>query len=84
MAARKTLPHSQRTRDKIQTSMLLNRLSDFVEGKVELSPAQVTAALGLVKKTLPDLSSVQHSGDDENPVEHVHKITLEGVRPDGG
>lgn len=36
--------------------MLINRLETFVKGEVELSPPQVTAALGLLKKTLPDLS----------------------------
>lgn len=61
VAARKTIgtkssPWHQRTRDRIQTSMLINRLESFVKGEVELSPPQVTAALGLLKKTLPDLS----------------------------
>lgn len=57
MAARKTKHLSEDWRKKIQTSMLLNRLTDFVNSKVELSPAQVTAALGLLKKSLPDLSA---------------------------
>jgi hypothetical protein len=48
--------------------MLINRLTLFVKGKVELSPHQVTAALGLLKKTLPDLASVTHSGDGDNPL----------------
>lgn len=63
MAARNRLTHDAKTREKIQTSMLVNRLQNFVEGKVELSPAQVTAALGLIKKTLPDLSSVEAKVD---------------------
>lgn len=63
MAARNRLTHDTKTREKIQTSMLVNRLQNFVEGKVELSPAQVTAALGLIKKTLPDLSSVEAKVD---------------------
>jgi hypothetical protein len=28
----------------------------------------VTAALGLLRKVLPDLANVQHSGDTDNPV----------------
>lgn len=28
-----------------------------------MSASQVTAALGLLKKTIPDLSSVEHSGE---------------------
>ena len=55
--------HDERTRAKIQTSQLLNRLQAFVNGKVELSPAQVTAALGLLRKTMPDLAAIEHSGE---------------------
>lgn len=62
MAARKHLSHSDKTRERIKTSMLINRLTSFVEGKVELNPAQVTAALGLMKKTLPDLGAVTLDG----------------------
>ncbi len=63
MAARKNkgtkdVPWSDSTRNKIQTSMLVNRLTDHVLGKVDMKPSQVTAALGLIKKTLPDLSAV--------------------------
>ena len=36
--------------------MLINRLQDHVKGAAELSPTQVTAALGLLRKTAPDLS----------------------------
>ena len=68
MAARKNLTHTQLTRDRIQTSMLVNRLTQLVEGKVEMPPHAVTAALGLLKKALPDLQSIQHSGDEENPL----------------
>ncbi|CAH1657793.1 hypothetical protein CHELA1G11_13001 [Hyphomicrobiales bacterium] len=30
---------------------------------MEIPPSAVTAALGLLKKTLPDLASVEHSGE---------------------
>jgi len=55
--------HDERTRAKIQTSQILNRLNAFIFGKVELSPAQVTAALGLLRKTIPDLASIEHFGE---------------------
>lgn len=76
MAARKnrgTLdkPWDDSVRLKIKTSMLINRLTDFVESKVELAPHQVTAALGLLKKTLPDLAAVEHSNDPEKPLRIV-------------
>lgn len=55
--------HDDETRAKIQTSQLINRLNDHVFGEVELSPTQVRSAEILLKKTLPDLSSTEHSGE---------------------
>lgn len=52
-------------RAKIQNSTILNRLIGHVDGSVELTPSQVTAGLGLLKKVMPDLASHAHSGDDE-------------------
>lgn len=58
-------------RDKIRKSNILNRLIEHAEGKVgvEMSPTQVTAALGLLKKALPDLTAVTLSGDEDAPLE---------------
>lgn len=55
--------HDERTRAKIQTSQIINRLNSFVNGEIELTNAQVNAASTLLKKTLPDLQSVQHAGE---------------------
>jgi len=60
--------HDARTRAKIQTSQILNRLYDHFQGKVELTPAQVKSAEILLKKTLPDLSQVTLSGDTNAPL----------------
>lgn len=57
--------HDEKTRAKIQTSQIINRLQSFVKGEVEMSASQVSAALGLLKKTLPDLTAVEHSGEVE-------------------
>ena len=78
MAARKnrgTLdkPWDDSVRLKIQTSMLVNRLTSYVNSEVSLEPAQVTAALGLLKKSLPDLASVEIGGNENKPV----KMTIE-------
>lgn len=63
MAARtRRIFHDENTRLKIQTSQIINRLTKHVLGAVEMQPSQVTAALGLLKKTLPDLSATQHTG----------------------
>ena len=45
------------TRAKLQASAVCNRLIDFVNGTISLEPHQVTAALGLLRKILPDLTA---------------------------
>lgn len=81
MAARKTRgtldkPWDDRVRAKIQTSMLVNRLTGFVKGEVKLESAQVTAALGLLRKTIPDLSATTLSGDKDNPILTITRIEI--------
>ena len=65
---------SQEHRDKIKNSNILNALIEHVQGEREMSATQVSAGLGLLKKVMPDLASVQHSGDEENPLQLVHRI----------
>jgi hypothetical protein len=83
MAARKHLSHDTKTRDKIRTSQLINRLEKFVLSETEqgaevvLSPAQVTAALGLMKKTLPDLAQVDGSLDHKGQV--IAQVVFKGL-----
>ena len=50
-------------RVKIQNSNILNALVEHVEGKREMSATQVSAGLGLLKKVMPDLSSVESAVD---------------------
>jgi hypothetical protein len=57
MAARLNPRHQEMVRDKIRASQLVNRLEDHAFGKVEMSATQVQAALGLLKKCVPDLSA---------------------------
>ena len=69
MAARKTkLQLTESWREKIRTSMLINRLQNHVLGAVEMSGTQLRAAEILLRKCLPDLQAVVHSGDPENPL----------------
>lgn len=65
MGARKTGRLSEPWKKAIQTTMLVRRLQDHANGKVELKPTQVEAIKTLLKKTAPDLSSVS-VGQDEN------------------
>lgn len=71
MAKRITLTHSADVRTKIQTSQLINRLTNHAIGKVELSQTQVKAIQILLAKSLPDLSSVTLRGDENSPVKQV-------------
>ena len=52
--------HDERTRAKIQTSQIINRLNSYIKGDVSMEAAQVSAALGLLRKTLPDLTATTH------------------------
>ena len=72
MAARKNRPkHDEKTKSKIQASQLINRLMGHIvtyEGspdfeKKSMTPSQVTAAVSLLKKVMPDLSSTDVKGD---------------------
>jgi hypothetical protein len=67
---------SDEHRIKIQNSKVLSRLLGHVEGQAKLETSQVTAAVALLKKVLPDLQSVTVTGDAENPVYHDHKMDL--------
>ena len=69
MAARTMRPfHTAEIRAKIQASQLINRLTDHVFGKVELTPAQVSSANILLKKSVPDLQAVDLTGLIEHAV----------------
>ena len=69
MPARKTPFLDQRVREKIQASMLIRALHDCVEGRNKMTSVQVRAAEVLLKKVVPDLAAVEHSG--ETSVKHV-------------
>lgn len=56
MAARLRPRHQDEVREKIRASQLVNRLEDHVLGDVDMKPTQVTAALGLLKKCVPDMT----------------------------
>src|ERR1700748_3224924 len=55
MAARKRDWAPDVVRQKIRTSMLINRLQNHVLGRIEMSKTQLQAAGILLRKTLPDM-----------------------------
>jgi hypothetical protein len=64
-------------RVKIRNSNILTRLIKHAEGAegFEMTQTQVTAALALLKKVLPDLQSIEHSGPDGGPIDA--RLTIE-------
>lgn len=50
-------------RSKIKTGKLISRLHAVGVGEVEASPTSVQACIALLRKTLPDLASVEHKHD---------------------
>lgn len=77
-ASKARLVHSELVRDRIRTTQLLNRLQGFCLGNkdprtkkpIMLEPHQVTAILGLLRKAIPDLQSIEHLGE----IEHKHHV----------
>lgn len=75
--------HQEDVRAKIQASQLVNRLTDHALGTVELSPTQVQAIKILLGKTLPDLQSVELSGNPDHPlVTEVRRTIVDPANPD--
>lgn len=65
--------HDEDTRQRIQAALIINRLTDCLNGKVELTQAQVTCGKTLLNKVLPDLTSTTLKGDKDNPFVIVSK-----------
>jgi hypothetical protein len=73
MAKRLNPRHTELVREKIRTSYLINRLTAHVEGKVELSSAQVQSARILLDKSIGNAPQVTElTGADGAPLLPVH------------
>ena len=84
MAARLNPRHQDFVRAKIQASQLINVLQNHALGiGDELSPSRIKAIEVLLKKSVPDLSQVTLSGDEDNPVKTVTEILLKPMSDDG-
>jgi hypothetical protein len=60
--------YAEKVRARIRAGGIVHRLEQHVLGKVEMTASQVTAALGLLRKCVPDLASVEHSGPGGGPI----------------
>ncbi len=74
--------HDENTRLKIRVSQIINHLQKHVFGKVEMQPSAVSAALGLLRKVMPDLSQsearVTHVSARELPDDELASIATGG------
>lgn len=79
MPARLNPRQDERSRSAIQTTQLCKRLNYFALGlpepttgrPPEMTDSQIRAALGLLRKTLPDLAVTQLAGADGGKLEVV-------------
>jgi hypothetical protein len=64
MAARYKRHHLELSREKIKTSQLVNRLQDnAMAAQSFLDQHQIRCIEILLRKSMPDLASVEHTGD---------------------
>jgi hypothetical protein len=71
MAERLRKRHQDEIRSKIQVSQLVNVLTNHAldeKSQTEISPTRMKAIELLLKKSLPDLSSTEITGDSEQPI----------------
>ena len=86
MAARKTRgtkehPWSEEHRNRIKTSMLLNRIEKHILGQVDMSNTQIKAVDILLKKSVPDLQSISLSGEGGGDINVLHRLERVIVDP---
>ena len=60
--------HQQLIRDKIQSALLIEKLHKVALEGLEITSQQMKAIEILLKKSVPDLSAVELSGDDDKPM----------------
>lgn len=69
MAARMNKLHQEDVRSKIQASQLINVLQNHaLKGTKNFDPTRMKAIEILLRKSLPDLASIELSGDPDNPI----------------
>ena len=61
----------ERIRERIAADRIIKKLENHILDGDEMTSSQVSAALGLLKKRVPDLNAVTHSGDELNPIQHI-------------
>lgn len=70
--------HQDSVREKIKASQIITRLTNHVLGTLgkPMEASQVTAALGLLKKCVPDLTSTELVGREDAPLLHEVRMVI--------
>jgi hypothetical protein len=69
----KNAPYPEIARERIKSTLLIDKLQNHILEGAEQYPmtkTQVSAAIALLKKTVPDLQSIEavHRGDAAHPI----------------
>ena len=76
MAARLNPRHSDEIRQKIQASVLVDRMQRCAMGELEMTKEQIACANSLLDRSVPKLQQIQHVGDSDQPLELVHRLFI--------
>jgi hypothetical protein len=71
MASKPVYKLSAEWRERIRSGVILDRLQQHAIGQLEMTPTQIRAAEILLRKVIPDLQAVQHSGEVTHSVRAV-------------
>lgn len=79
MAARIRKHHQDEIRAKIQASQLINVLQNHALNGLDEFPASRMKAIEiLLRKSVPDLSAITISGDEDSPIHQHWTISFKG------
>lgn len=67
-------------RESIQSQKLLMRLVGHANGEIELTRDQIKSIEILLKKTMPDLKAIEHSGEIKADL-NITKVVYEVIDP---
>ena len=74
--------HADKTREKIKVTQIVNRLNKYANGELtddDVSSGQIKAMEILLRKALPDLSSVSYEGQmDMNHAVNIKLVPIDG------
>lgn len=63
----------EKVRERIRTGLILRRVQEHALGNLEMTQTQLKAAEILLRKAVPDLRSIEHSGTVTN--RYVHEFS---------